>query len=142
MLAAADVYRIKFTSILQGEHLAKLRREIQQQRDAIASLRFEFYRLDNPARIEGLVKRHTPLRLQEAGQFDDFAQLPERSSDAEGGDLIGALIANPDSINVITGGLSAPKLPAPRAITPTAPLSIPARTNGGPGNDPAPRAKR
>src|SRR5579862_4790985 len=111
MLAAADVYRIKFHSILQGERLAKLRRDIRQERDAIASLRFEFFRLDDPARIEALAKRHLPLQPQDPSQFDDFSQLPERPSDAEGGDLIGAMIANPARINV-TGSLSAPRIPA------------------------------
>jgi hypothetical protein len=147
MLAAADVYRIKFASILQGEHLAKLRRDIRQERDAIASQRFEFFRLDNPARIEGLAKRHLPLQLQDPGQFDDFEQLPERPSDAEGGDLIGAMIANPDSINGITGSLAAkppaPNAPAPNALASKAPvLKPPARTNGKAGSDPAPRADR
>jgi hypothetical protein len=128
MLAAADVYRIKFDSILQGERLAKLRRDIRQERDAIASLRFEFFRLDNPARIEGLAKRRLPLQPEDLNQFDDFEQLPERPSEAEGGDLIGAMIANPDSINVTTGSLSAAKAPA--------------RTNGRAGGDMTPRANR
>jgi cell division protein FtsL len=127
MLAAADVYRIKFDSILQGERLAKLRREIRQQRDAIANLRFEFFRLDNPARIEGLAKRHLPLQLEDPSQFDDFEQLPERPSEADGGDLIGAMIANPDGI-ATTGSLAAPKPPA--------------RTNGKAGGDMAIRAHR
>ena len=42
VLAAADVYKIKFESTLQAEHVAKLRDEIRRERDAIAILRAEW----------------------------------------------------------------------------------------------------
>jgi len=49
--AAAYVYEIKFESTLQAERLAKLRTEIRRERDAIATLRAEWAKLDNPVRI-------------------------------------------------------------------------------------------
>ena len=36
ILAAAYVYRIKFDSTVQAEHLAKLRGEVRRERDRIA----------------------------------------------------------------------------------------------------------
>ena len=56
--AAAYVYEIKFESTLQAERLAKLRSEIRRERDAIATLRAEWAKLDNPVRIQGLAQRH------------------------------------------------------------------------------------
>ena len=56
--AAAYVYKIKFESTRQAERLAKLRMEIRQEQDAIASLRAEWSKLDTPARIQELAKRH------------------------------------------------------------------------------------
>ena len=58
VLAAAYVYRIKFDSTVQAEHLAKLRSEVRHERDRIAALRAEWGELDNPARIEALAKRY------------------------------------------------------------------------------------
>ena len=37
ILAAAYVYRIKFASTVQAEHLAKLRGEVRRERDRIAA---------------------------------------------------------------------------------------------------------
>ncbi len=56
--AAAYVYKGKFESTRQAERLAKLRMEIRQEQDAIASLRAEWSKLDTPARIQELAKRH------------------------------------------------------------------------------------
>ena len=56
--AAAYVYKIKFESTRQAERLAKLRMEIRQEQDAIAALRAEWSKLDTPARIQELAKRH------------------------------------------------------------------------------------
>ena len=39
--AAAYVYEIKFESTLRGERVAKMRGDIQRERDAIAALRAE-----------------------------------------------------------------------------------------------------
>ncbi|HEY7299456.1 MAG TPA: hypothetical protein VH684_16240 [Xanthobacteraceae bacterium] len=78
VFAAADVYKIKFDSIRQAERLAKLRMEVRQAREGIATLRAEWSRLDNPARIEELSTRHLLLRSIDARQFDRLDRLPER----------------------------------------------------------------
>jgi hypothetical protein len=78
VVAAAYVYQIKFDSTLRAERVAKLHSDLRRERDAIAALRTEWATLENPARIQGLVRRHLPLRPSEATQFDRLERLPER----------------------------------------------------------------
>jgi hypothetical protein len=106
ILAASFVYKIKFDSTLQAERVAKLRGELRHERDAIALLRAEWTKLDTPARLEALAKRHLALKPIEPTQFDDFEHLPERPPKPEAkpatSDPIGAMLAPPE----ITGSLS------------------------------------
>ena len=98
VLAAADVYKIKFESTRQAQRLAKLRTEIRREHDAIAALRAEWARFDSPARIQDLAKRHLPLKPTEARQSDRLDNLPERPPDlvpVQERDPIGVMIANP-----------------------------------------------
>jgi hypothetical protein len=78
VLAAADVYKIKFDSTLQAEKVAKLRAEVRRERDAIAALRATWSELDNPERLQGLAKRHLPLKPVDITQHDALDHLPER----------------------------------------------------------------
>jgi cell division protein FtsL len=78
VIAAAYVYRIKFEATVQAEHLAKLRGEIRRERDAIAALRAEWAKLDNPSRIQAIAKRHLALKPADAFQYDKLDGLPER----------------------------------------------------------------
>ena len=75
-VAAAYVYKIKYESTQRVEQVAKLRAEIRREHDAIATLRAEWSRLDSPARIQELAKRHLALRPIEQRQFDRLDQLP------------------------------------------------------------------
>ena len=102
VLAAAYVYRIKFDSTVQAERVAKLRGEIRRERDAVAALRAEWAKLDNPARIQGLAKRHLPLRSLEPTQIDALDRLPERPPQIippDFDDPIGAMIDHYDDIS-------------------------------------------
>jgi cell division protein FtsL len=111
VLAAADVYKIKFESTRQAQRVAKLRTEIRREHDAIAALRAEWARLDNPARIQGLANRHLALRPAEARQFDRLDNLPERPPElvpVQEPDPIGTVIANPSMLDQsATGSLPA-----------------------------------
>jgi hypothetical protein len=106
--AAVYVYKIKFDSTLQAEHVAKLRTEIRREHDVIASLKAEWSQLDNPIRIQSLMLRHLKLKPVEATQYDMLDRLPDRPADTpEINDPIGAMIDQsvPD---YPTGGIKAP----------------------------------
>ena len=109
--AAAYVYKIKFESTRQAERLAKVRMEIRQEQDAIAFLRAEWSKLDTPARIQELAKRHlTTLRPIDPRQFDTLRNLPERPPDLvapDAADPIGSLLENPDVMEVPTASIPA-----------------------------------
>jgi hypothetical protein len=108
--AAAYVYEIKFESTLQAERLAKLRLEIRKERDAIATLRAEWAKLDNPMRMQGLTQRHLKLRPVDATQIDSFDKLPARPEEAApqgNDDPIGAIIEKEDEAEVPTGSVNA-----------------------------------
>jgi cell division protein FtsL len=112
VLAAADVYKIKFESARQAERLAKLRMEITREHDAIAALRAEWSKLDAPARIEALARRHLALKPIEAAQFDTLDNLPARPSERapEAADSIGVTIADPKPADPpSTGSIAAGK---------------------------------
>jgi len=78
VVAAAYVYEIKFESTLRAERVAKMRGDVLRERDAIAALRAEWTTLENPARIQGLARRHLKLQPADATQFDALNRLPER----------------------------------------------------------------
>ena len=105
ILAASFVYKIKFDSTLQAERVAKLAGQLRRERDAIASLRAEWGKLDTPGRVQGLAERHLALKPMQATQFDSLDRLPERPPAA---DAIGALLAAPPET---TGSVPAPAVP-------------------------------
>jgi cell division protein FtsL len=111
--AAAYVYRIKFESTRQAENVAKLRREIRIEHEAIATLRAQWSKLDNPARIQQLAQRHLRLKPIEPHQFDSLKGLSPRPPDLvppDIGDPIGFLVENPEAIDrSTTASVPAPK---------------------------------
>ena len=78
VLAAADVYKIKYESTLEAERVAKLRTELRREQDQIALLRAEWAKLDRPDRLQELAQRHLTLRPLETRQYDTLDKLPER----------------------------------------------------------------
>jgi len=78
--AAAYVYKVKFESTRQAERLANIRTEIRREHDLIAALRAEWSRLDSPARIQDLAKRHLALKPIEPRQFDSQTSKPASTS--------------------------------------------------------------
>jgi cell division protein FtsL len=107
--AAAYVYKIKFESTRQAERLAKVRMEIRQEQDSIASLRAEWSKLDAPARIQELAQRHlTTLRPIDPRQIDTLRNLPERPPDLvppDSADPIGSLLENPEVLEMPTASI-------------------------------------
>jgi hypothetical protein len=104
--AAAYVYEIKFESTLRAERVAKMRGDILRERDAIAALRAEWTTLENPARIQGLARRHLRLRPADATQYEPFDRLPERPPVVvqPPADAIAATI---EDLNPVTGSVPA-----------------------------------
>jgi cell division protein FtsL len=111
VLAAADLYKIKFESTRQAQRVAQLRAQIRHEHDVIAALRAEWARLDSPARIERLARRHLSLRPAEPHQLDRLHNLPQRPPDLvapDEPDPIGRVIANPELLDrSVTGSLPA-----------------------------------
>ena len=111
VFAAAYVYRIKMESTSRTERVLRLNAEIREQRDAIATLRAEWARLDAPLRLQGLADRHLELKPINATQYDQLKNLPERPPNfARPGDPdpIGAMIDAIDSV-ATTGSVPAPE---------------------------------
>jgi cell division protein FtsL len=106
VVAAAYVYRVKFESTRKAEQVARLRLDIRREHDAMAELRAEWSKLDNPVRIQELAQRHLTLRMIETRQFDQLDHLPERPPD----------LAPPESVDPIGNLLDAPtaSIPSPR----------------------------
>jgi hypothetical protein len=78
VFAASYVYRIKMESTSRTERVLRLNAEIREQRDAIATLRAEWARLDAPLRLQGLADRHLQLKPLIAAQYDQLKNLPDR----------------------------------------------------------------
>ena len=115
IFAAAYVYRIKMESTARVERVLRLNAEIREQRDAIATLRAEWARLDAPLRLQGLADRHLPLKPLSATQYDSLKNLPERPPNfARSGapDPIGSMIDAIDAANKgddVTGSVPEPE---------------------------------
>jgi cell division protein FtsL len=129
VLAAADVYKIKFESTRQAERVAKLRGEIRRERDTIGALRAEWAELDTPRRIQALAQRHLGLKPIEIGQYDKLDRLPEKPIDIVPpgtADPIGVIIETQADTGTLTGSIgSHPPLPGrPELAIPARP-SIP-----------------
>lgn len=109
VLAAAYVYDIKYQSTLRAERVAKLRHDIQRERDAIASLRAEWARLGNPRRIQSLAQRHLELKPFQTSQIDTFDRLPMRSPQIvqpQSNDPIGAMLEGDSTLVDSTGSIA------------------------------------
>jgi cell division protein FtsL len=115
VFAAAYVYRIKMESTSRTERVLRLNAEIREQRDAIATLRAEWAKLDAPLRLQGLAERHLPLKPLVASQYDHLKNLPERPPNfARPGapDPIGAMINTIEAStekDSVTGALPSPE---------------------------------
>lgn len=114
VLAAAYVYDIKYQSTLRAERVAKLRHDIQRERNAVAGLRAEWARLGNPRRIQTLAQRYLELKPFQTSQVDNFNSLPMRPPQIvqpESEDPIGAMLEDDSDLTASTGSIA----PAPSA---------------------------
>jgi len=108
VLAAADVYKIKYESTLEAERVAKLRTELRREQDLIASLRAEWSRLDRPDRLQELAQRHLTLKPLEVRQYDTLDKLPAKPVELVPpgtADPIGAVIETLVDPDMLTGSV-------------------------------------
>jgi len=122
VISAAYVYRIKMDSTVRTERVLRLRADIREERNKIAALRAEWAKLSSPARLQGLVERHTQLRPVDANQFDALKNLPARPPSfikPNDPDPIGAMI------DVVSPDEATGSIPAPASAS-----STPAATEG------------
>jgi|tagenome__1003787_1003787.scaffolds.fasta_scaffold20841166_2 cell division protein FtsL len=109
VLAAAYVYDIKYQSTLRAERVAKMRHDIQRERDAVASLRAEWARLGNPRRIQTLAQRYLELKPFQTSQVDNFDSLPMRPPQIvqpQSEDPIGAMLEDDSDLTAATGSIA------------------------------------
>jgi cell division protein FtsL len=78
VVAAVNVYTIKYESAVRAEQVAKLAAEIKHERETIAVLRADWAVLDNPTRIQALARRHLALKMLDPAQIEHLDRLPER----------------------------------------------------------------
>jgi hypothetical protein len=115
IFAAAYVYRIKMESTARTERVLRLHADIREQRDAIATLRAEWSKLDAPLRLQGLAERHLSLKPINATQYDPLKNLPDRPPRlVKPGepDPIGAMINTIEAAtdaDTVTGSVSQPE---------------------------------
>jgi cell division protein FtsL len=108
VLAAADVYKIKYESTLEAERVGKLRAELRREQDLIASLRAEWSRLDRPDRLQELAQRHLTLKPLEVRQYDTLDRLPPKPIELVPpgtADPIGAVIETLVDPDMLTGSV-------------------------------------
>jgi cell division protein FtsL len=112
---AAYVYDVKYHTGRLNRQAQELARQIDRERDGIATLRAEWSGLNQPARLQQLAERHlTHLRRFQVAQIGLPHELPERPLDlgifleslAGGGPALGPEAGSPR-------GASRTPLPAP-----------------------------
>lgn len=84
--SAVYAYSIKYQTLYRSDQIAKLTRQIQQQKDAIGMQKAEWAHLVRPDRLEPLADRYLDLETTHPNQIVSFASLPDRTSH---GDEIG-----------------------------------------------------
>ena len=114
--SAVYAYTIKYQTIYRADQIAKLTRQIQQERDGLNMQRAEWAHLTRPDRLLPLADKYlTDLEMTRPNQIVTFAQLPDRAArgDEIGKKLEALGLAEP------TNTPSASRSPAPATPTTT-----------------------
>ncbi|MFO1116298.1 MAG: hypothetical protein U1E28_11475 [Beijerinckiaceae bacterium] len=117
--SAIYAYTIKYQTLYRSDQIAKLTRQIQQEKDAVGMLKAEWAHLVRPDRLAPLADKYLDLEMTHPHQIVSFAALPDRT---QRGDEIGKKLE--------ALGLSEPtNTPAP-ARTTTGATATPSATPG------------
>lgn len=76
--SALYAYSIKYQTIYYAEQVAKLKSQVQKERDAIAVVRAEWQYLNRPDRLQAMAERHLDLQPLGIAQLARLADLPVR----------------------------------------------------------------
>lgn len=82
-LAAVTVYQVKHRADQAAERVATVKRSVQSEEEAISLLKAEWSLLVQPARIQGLIERHSgdfALQSIEPGQIGTIGAIPLRGT--------------------------------------------------------------
>ena len=77
--SAIYAYSIKYETIYHAENMAKLKREIQKERDALGVMKAEWSFLVRPDRVQPLVDKYLELQPVLPGQMVSASALRERA---------------------------------------------------------------
>jgi cell division protein FtsL len=77
---AVYAYTIKYETIYRAEQIAKMKHEIQAERDKIGVLRAEWAHLARPERIQELATKYLDLQQLSLTQVVPAAAIPEKTA--------------------------------------------------------------
>jgi cell division protein FtsL len=78
--SAVYAYTIKYETIYRAEQIAKMKHEIQAERDKIGVLRAEWAHLARPERVQELATKYLDLQQLSLTQVVPAAAIPEKSA--------------------------------------------------------------
>lgn len=115
LTGAVFVYRVKYDATRHAEDVARLRLEIQREKEAIADLRAQWAQLNRPDRIQSLAERHLSLKPMTIDQMHRLNGLPPKVViDPDPiGSMLEALIADPNAAPAATGSVPRGTAPLP-----------------------------
>jgi len=76
--SAGYAYSIKYETLYYAEQVAKLKGQVQRERDAVAVLKAEWQHLNRPDRLQAAAEKHLDLQPLAVSQLARFADLPNR----------------------------------------------------------------
>jgi hypothetical protein len=82
--SAGYAYSIKYETLYDAEQVAKLKAQVQKERDAIALLKAEWHLLNRPDRLQAAADRHLdlqPLTIQQLARLSDLPNRPPRADE-------------------------------------------------------------
>jgi cell division protein FtsL len=82
--SAGYVYSVKYDTIFLAERVAKLKNQVQREKDNIAVLKAEWQRLNRPERVQALADTHLdlqPLSVQNIARFDEVPQRQPKTDE-------------------------------------------------------------
>ena len=120
--SAVYLYRVKYETIYLSEQVAKLKRDIAKEKDAISMLHAEWQQLNSPERLQKLAHANSQLTTLRVHQIAGWAEIPDRSTTV---DMIGD--------KLLSLGEDHPS--SPSAHSGHARVKVPSSASEGPSNE-------